>query len=254
MPEPFLNFEGRRVVVTGASSGIGRAVAIELARNGAQLVLIGRNQARLEETAIEIDDPLTRILCFDLVAHAETGPRIKGVSDETGRIYGLCHCAGVVETRPLSSCKIEGIKAMMDINVSAGIELTRAVCRRDVMEETGGSILFVSSIYGLVGMPGQIGYSATKGAIAAAARAMAMELAPRKIRVNSISPGLVRTAMIEESFAKLSEEQVKKIEGSFPLGIGQLADIAKAACFLLAPQSRWITGIDLVVDGGYTAQ
>jgi len=254
MPELFLDFQGKKVVVTGASSGIGRTVAVELGRNGAQLVLIGRNQVRLEETASQIADPRTHVLCFDLAAHAEILPKIKSLSDKTGRIYGLCHCAGIVETRPLSSCKIEGINAIMDINVSAGIELARAVCRRDIMEETGGAILFVSSIYSHVGMPGQIGYSATKGAISAAARAMAMELAPRRIRVNTISPGLIRTPMIEESFSKLSEEQVRKIEGSFPLGIGRLEDVAKAASFLLAPQSRWITGIDLMVDGGYTAQ
>jgi len=176
------------------------------------------------------------------------------LSKEIGRIYGLCHCAGIVETRPLSSYKIEGLNAMMNINVTAGIELARVICRRDLMEETGGSILFVSSIYGHVGMPGQIVYSASKGAISAAARAMAMELARRNIRVNIISPGLIRTPMVEESFSKLSADQVKKIEESFPLGTGRPEDVAKAACFLLAPQSRWITGIDMVVDGGYTAQ
>lgn len=255
MPEPFLDLRGKRIVVTGASSGIGRAVAIELGRNDAQLILVGRNQPRLEETVSRIGPGQSRILSLDLKSFAEIGPKIKELSQSgAGRIYGLCHCAGIVETRPLSTCKSEGLTAMMDINVISGIELARAICRRDIMEEEGGAILFVSSIYARVGMPGQIGYSATKGAVAAAARAMAMELAPRRIRVNTISPGLVRTSMIEESFARLSEEQIKKIEASFPLGIGNLEDVAKAAVFLLSPQSRWITGIDLVVDGGYTAQ
>jgi NAD(P)-dependent dehydrogenase (short-subunit alcohol dehydrogenase family) len=254
VPEPFLDLSGKWIVVTGASSGIGRAVSIELGRNGAKLILIGRNQARLEETASHLAPGQSHILSFDLTSFPEIGPKIKELSVAVGRLYGFCHCAGIVETRPLSSCKNEGLTAMMDINVISGIELARAICRRDIMEEDGGSILFVSSIYGRIGMPGQIGYSATKGAVAAAARAMAVELAPRKIRVNTISPGLVRTPMIEESFSKLSEDQIKKIEASFPLGIGRLEDIAKAVAFLLSPQSRWITGIDLVVDGGYTAQ
>lgn len=254
MREPFLDFTGRTVVVTGASSGIGRAVSIELSRNGATLILIGRNRARLEETAGQLDTGEHHIICLDLTLHSEIAPGIRALSEEVGRIYGLCHCAGIVETRPLTSCKIDGLNTMMDINVTAGIELARVICRRDIMDETGGSILFVSSVYAHVGMPGQIVYSASKGAISAAARAMAMELARRNIRVNSISPGLVRTPMIEDSFSKLSEEQAKKIEDSFPLGTGQPEDVARAATFLLAPQSRWITGIDMVVDGGYTAQ
>ena len=252
--EPFIDFKGRNVIVTGASSGIGRAISIQLSRCGATVVLIGRNRERLEETAAQLATRDPYVVCLDLTLHSEIVPKIRALSKEIGRIYGLCHCAGIVETRPLSSYKIEGLNAMMDINVTAGIELARVICRRDIMEETGGSILFVSSIYGHVGMPGQIVYSASKGAISAAARAMAMELARRNIRVNIISPGLIRTPMVEESFSKLSADQVKKIEESFPLGIGRPEDVAKAACFLLAPQSRWITGIDMVVDGGYTAQ
>ena len=143
---------------------------------------------------------------------------------------------------------------MMDVHLLAGIELARAACRRDVMEEQGGALLFVSSIYGLVGVSGQIGYSASKGAVAAAVRSMAVELARRNIRVNALSPGLVKTPMTDEALAKLSDVQVRKIMDAHPLGIGTPEDVAKAATFLLAPENRWITGIDLVVDGGYTAQ
>ena len=121
------------------------------------------------------------------------------------------------------------------------------------MEENGGSILFISSIYALVGMPGQIGYSASKGAVNSAVRAMAIELARRKVRVNALSPGLVRTDMINEAFKILTEEQVRRLEEAFPLGVGSPEDVAKAAVFLLAPQNSWITGTDFIIDGGYTA-
>ena len=143
---------------------------------------------------------------------------------------------------------------MLNVNLIAGIELARAISRRDVMEPDGGSILLMSSIYGRVGMPGQIGYAGSKGAVVAAARAMAIELARRNIRVNTLSPGFVKTPMTEEALAKLSEQQVKKIEDAHPLGTGTTEDVARAAAFLLAPQNRWITGVDLVIDGGYTAQ
>ena len=122
------------------------------------------------------------------------------------------------------------------------------------MDQDGGTILFMSSIYSRVGMPGQIGYAGSKGAVVAASRAMAIELARRNIRVNTLSPGFVRTPMTDEALAKLSDSQVKKIEDAHPLGTGSPEDVARAAVFLLAPQNRWITGIDLVIDGGYTAQ
>jgi NAD(P)-dependent dehydrogenase (short-subunit alcohol dehydrogenase family) len=160
----------------------------------------------------------------------------------------------VVETRPLSAFQPDSFRAMLEVNLMAGIELAQTVARRDVMTEEGGAILFISSIYGWVGMAGQIGYSATKGALLAAARAMAVELARRKIRVNTLSPGLVRTAMTDQALSMLSPEQVRELENAYPLGAGDPQEVARAAVFLLAPQSRWITGTDLIVDGGYTAR
>lgn len=250
---PFLDFSGKTIVVSGASSGIGKAIAIQLGECGATTVLIGRNKANLEDTAARIAGKC-HILCQDLQEHPKIFSTMQSLSKQVGRIYGFCHCAGIVETRPLASFKIESLNTMMGINLVAGLELCRAICRHDIMEENGGSILFISSVYSMVGMPGQIVYSASKGAITAAARAMAMELARRKIRVNVLSPGLVRTHMIEESFAKLTAEKIAEIEKSFPLGTGNPQDVARAAAFLLAPENTWITGTDFVIDGGYTAQ
>lgn len=252
--KPFVDFEGKTVVVTGASSGIGRAISIELSRCGANLILIGRNEERLNNTEQLLEEGRHQKILLDLKNQAEIGKRVMDVSKKTGRIYGMCHSAGIVETRPLSSCKSEGIQSMLDVNLISGIEIARTICRRDVMEETGGSILFISSIYGVIGMPGQIGYSASKGAVAAATRTMAIELARRNIRVNCISPGLVKTDMTAKAFSLLTKEQTKELEDAFPLGTGTPEDVARAAVFLLAPQSKWITGVDLVVDGGYTAR
>jgi len=249
----FVDFYGKKVIVTGASSGIGRAITVMLSRYGANLILIGRDRTRLDETVAMLESDDNHTIVLDLQEHSEILPEIKKISKGFGRIYGMCHSAGVVETRSLSSTKIDGIRSMIDVNLLSGIELARAVCRRDVMEEKGGSILFISSIYALVGMPGQIGYTASKGAVNSAARTMAIELARRKIRVNTLSPGLVRTDMTNKAFELLTEEQIKKLEEAFPLGVGSPEEVARAAVFLLAPQNSWITGTNLVIDGGYTA-
>jgi NAD(P)-dependent dehydrogenase (short-subunit alcohol dehydrogenase family) len=252
--EPFIDFAGRLVVVTGASSGLGQAIAVELNRRGATVVLVGRDHTRLSGTAAALGNDRFRLLPLDLQDLGGIHDRLRLFAGEHGRIYGLCHSAGVVETRPLSSLKLDGLHSMLNVNLTAALELARAISRRDVMCEDGGSLLFISSIYAWVGMPGQIGYSATKGAMISAARTMAVELARRRIRVNTLSPGLVRTPMTDTALAMLTDSQVSDLESAHPLGPGQPEDVARAAAFLLAPQSPWITGIDLVIDGGYTAR
>ncbi|HWP99579.1 MAG TPA: SDR family oxidoreductase [Vicinamibacterales bacterium] len=250
----FLEFDGRWVVVTGASSGLGRACAAELAAHGARLVLVGRNRTALDETKAALDGGDHRTLVLDLNDLDRLGPEIQRLSGRIGRLYGLCHAAGVVTTSPLSTSTPQMIDAMMRVNVLAGFELARAITRRDVMVPEGGSLLFFSSVYGRAGAAGQVGYCATKGAVTAAVRAMAVELARRRVRVNAISPGLVRTPMTDRALGLLSPEQLTAIEQKHPLGPGTPADVARAAVFLLAPATSWITGTDLAVDGGYSAQ
>lgn len=250
----FIDFQEKWIVVTGASSGIGRAISIELSRNRANLILIGRDHDRLMETAASLGSSSHHLLLLDLNKLSIINEKIMELSRSVGRLYGLCHAAGVVETRPLNSLKIAGFQEMLDLNLISGIELARTITHRNVAEQGGGSILFISSVYSHVGAPGQVCYSATKGAISAAVRSMALELSRRKIRVNSLSPGLVHTPMTSAAMGLLSDQQIKDIEDAHPLGTGTPEDVARAAAFLLAPQSAWITGIDLVIDGGYTAK
>lgn len=247
-------FTGRTIVVSGASSGIGRAVSVHLGCRGADLVLMGRDRQRLAETARQAGAGRCRCIELDLNIHERILPAIRDVSAEVGRLYGLCHCAGTVETLQLSAATVQHLEGMIRVNYLAGIELARAVCRRDIMEETGGAVLFVSSIYATIGMAGQIAYSGSKGAVTAAARAMAIELARRRIRVNVLSPGMVQTEMTERALSVLSPSQIQRLKASHPLGFGSPEDVARAAGFLLSPENRWITAADFVIDGGCSAQ
>lgn len=253
-PRSIVDFDGRWIVVTGASAGLGRAVAAELAQLRARVVLVGRDAPRLAESVGLLGGAEHRVLALDLTHHDAIAAEIIKLRKDVGPLYGLCHAAGVVATRPLQGNTVEVVQTQLNVNLLAGLELARTICRRDVMTPEGGSLLFLSSVYGRVGMPGQIGYCATKGAVAAAVRAMAIELARRKIRVNCLSPGLVLTEMTKQALGVLSAEQVEKLKAAHPLGIGEPADVAYAAAFLLAPSNRWITGADLAVDGGFTAQ
>jgi NAD(P)-dependent dehydrogenase (short-subunit alcohol dehydrogenase family) len=248
------DFDRRCVVVTGASSGLGRACALALSRHRARVVLVGRDEATVTSTLETLDGDGHETLMVDLEQLDRIGPAVTAVAQRVGRLYGLCHAAGIVETKPLSATTPEVVQRMMQVNVLAGLEMARVVARRDLMEQSGGSLLFLSSVYGLVGVPGEAAYSAAKGAITAAARAMAIELARRRIRVNTISPGLVITPMTNAALGALSPEHAAAIEQKHPLGLGTPEDVAMAAVFLLAPAVGWITGIDLVVDGGYSAQ
>ncbi|MEO6950730.1 MAG: SDR family oxidoreductase [Polyangia bacterium] len=243
------DFADRWILVSGASSGLGRAIARELSSRGARVVLIGRRRDKLEET---------RALCthaevceLDLSQHDTIIPAVTSLAAKLGRIYGLVHCAGVSAVLPLSASKPERIRQMFDLNFVAGVELARGLTRREVLDEAGGSILWIGSVAAHVGAPGQIAYCASKGAVTAAVRAMALELAPKKTRVNVLSPGVVATEMTDAQSGKLSPEQWQRIVERHPLGVGRPEDVARAAAFLLDPSSTWITGADLAVDGGY---
>lgn len=254
-PSNQAGFADRWIIVTGASSGIGRAICRELSAQGARLALVGRNAERLELTAHDLGDRArTTIHVLDLANHGDVIAGVRQIAANTGPIYGLCHAAGITLTLPLSATRTDRARAVMDINFFAGLELCRAFIERSTLREDGGSILWISSVYAHVGAPGQIAYCASKGAINASVRAMAAELAPRHVRVNSLSPGLVKTEMTDPSRSRMTPEQWNRIIEKHPLGTGQPEDVARAAAFLLHPANQWITGADLVIDGGYSLQ
>ncbi len=247
------DFQGRRIVLTGATSVIGREIAMTVARHNAKLVLLGRNDVSLRNMLASLPPNDHQIVVTDLNNTGLIKDVLKPLLLELKPIYGFCHCAGVVHTRSLSMSKPEMIQKQLDVNVLAGIEIARLVTSREMAADSEGSVVFISSIYAHIGAAGQLGYCLSKGAINAAVRAMAVELAPRRIKANTVSPGFVRTDMTE-SQSKLSQEQMQNIIDKHPLGEGSASDIARAVLFLLSPDNKWITGTDVIVDGGYTAQ
>lgn len=243
------SFEGRKILLAGASSGLGIAIAKKLDSMGANLILTGRNLEKLTGLQSSLNGQ-HKLLYLDLVDSEKIEAQLP--LNELTDIYGLCYCAGIVETRPIKLMKPMQFLSQMQTNTLAALELTRLLTQKTLMPAEG-SILFISSIYSTVGAPGQSAYCASKGAIAAASRALAIELAPRQIRVNCLAPGFVATDMTLQK-AKLNETQLQAIIQKHPLGAGSEEQIARAAAFLLSPANLWITGTELCVDGGYTAQ
>jgi len=248
-----MDLSGRRVLVTGASSGIGRDTAVLLSELGAQLVLTGRNSDRLKQTLAELTGKGHFIEPFDLGTAEKIPSWIKAVTSKIGPLDGMAHCAGVHSLRPLRILDAEKFEEVQRINVTAPLMLAKGFRQRGC-SALGASIVLLSSVAGLVGQPGIAAYSASKSAMHGLTRSLALELAVEQIRVNCVAPAMVKTEMAENLFKSLNSEQVRSIEQTHPLGIGRPRDVANATAFLLSGAARWITGSVLVVDGGFTAQ
>ena len=249
------SLSGKNILVTGASSGIGRQIAIACSAMNARVILLGRNRERLEETRAAMQVPERHLYySADLLEYDKIEPIIKGATGNIGKIHGLVNCAGISTTLPLRVTTMSKLTDIFQTNVSSAINLTKIVCKPAYIAENGASIVFMSSVMSVVGEAGKTLYAMTKGALVAATKSLAIELAPRKIRVNCISPGVVVTPMSDSSFYSKNEETLNQIKALHPLGLGQVADIAHPCVFLLSDGAGWITGTNLIVDGGYTAR
>jgi NAD(P)-dependent dehydrogenase (short-subunit alcohol dehydrogenase family) len=253
MPHP-LDLTGKTILVTGASSGIGRATAILLGALGARVILSGRQIDGLEKTAAQMEGGCHQIAPFDLVNFTEIGGWVEGLVGEFGRLHGLVHSAGVAPVTPLRRLSLESLQELMGVNFYAAALLTKQFASKRVHQENS-SLVFISSVAGYLGAAGRSAYSATKGALIAFARSAALELAPNGVRVNCIAPSYVATEMYNKALAAFTPEQIEaEVKARQPLGLGNPLDVANAAAFLLADTGRWITGSVLPVDGGYSSQ
>lgn len=239
--------QGKTAIVTGASRGIGRAIAERFVEAGAFVVITGRDGER-GQAAAQALGPKAHFVAADQGEDAAWARTVDAALSKFGRVDILVSNAGISAPAPTADMTLEVFRETNRISLKGaflGIRHALPAFRR---HGEGGSIVLMSSIVGQVGVPGYIHYSAAKGGLRLMAKAAALELGPEKIRVNSIHPGMIRTDMT----ANFPEDQMAQ---AIPLGkFGEPDDIANAALFLASPRGRFVTGTELVVDGGWTVQ
>lgn len=244
--DPF-SLAGKRILVTGASSGIGRQTAISCAQMGAQLVISGRNGERLAATFAELDGEGHA----QIVADLSVQEHIDRLTTEVGTIHGVVHAAGIAKLAPFRLISQAHLDDVFSSNVFAPMLLTKALLAKKRLAAKS-SILFISAVGSHIGPLATGAYSASKGALLGAMRTLALEVAKQGIRANCIAPGYVRTPMLEGlSQGGGSIEEHAKLA---PLGLGEPEDVAYAAIYFLSDASRWVTRDYFMIDGGLTAQ
>ena len=250
---PF-SLEGKNILITGASSGIGKQCAIRCSESGANIILVARDQARLENTRQQLTEGNHSAFSIDITNYSALESMVAEGVGKTGKIHGFIHAAGLEATLPLKNTSNDLYTKIFSVNVFAGFELAKLLSLKKYLSEEGASFVFISSVMGMVGEPGKVAYCSSKGALIAGIRSMAVELVSRKIRVNAISPSMVETEMAEQLFNSIPEESKNEIIKAHPLGLGKPDDISWASVYLLSEAARWVTGSNLVIDGGYTAK
>lgn len=248
MNNPF-TIEGKTILVTGATSGIGRATAITSAQLGARVIAVGRNQERLETLLLELNalDAAHLTIQCDLTDEAQ----VQGLLEKVPAVDGLACCAGVAEMKPFAFVTEEDVERVFKVNCFAPVMLVNKLLKAKKLNK-GGSVVFVSSVDGpKVVHAGNSVYSGSKSALVGLARNMAIDLASKKIRVNCVLPGTTDTPMIRTE--NVTEEMLAETAKAFPLKrFAQPEEIANAIIFLLSNAASFVTGMELTVDGGYS--
>ena len=236
---------GKTILVTGASSGIGRQIALSCALAGARIVASGRNEDRLAALVADLAGTGHRYVTGELNDDAS----VKAMVVDVGAVDGAVHSSGISMLAPVRLASRSHIESQMGVNFVGPMLLTQQLLLSNAIA-SGGSIVFISSISAHIGVRGVSAYSASKAALEAMARSLAIEVAKKQIRVNCLAPGFVETPML--AAARTTTGGLDATIAQYPLGVGQPEDVANASIFLLSSASRWITGTTLVLDGGHT--
>lgn len=243
--ENLLSLQGKHILLTGASSGMGRVFAQMIASQGAKLSLLARNEERLHQTLETMDGDGHEIFVCDLTNE----DMLKDVVSKIDKLDGIVLCAGINDFVPLKFIKQSNISKMFQTNFFSHLILVQMLVKKKLVNKNA-SIVFISSLSSMLGVQGTLLYASSKAAINSAVRVMASELANLKIRVNAICPGIVKTEMLSNT--NINEDTFTKQESQYPLGLGTAKDVGNAVLFHLSDLSRWLTGQCMVLDGGFT--
>lgn len=240
---PF-TLEGKTILVTGASSGIGRGIAIACSKMGATVIINGRNEQRLAETMTEMQGEENLSLAADL----SDSNSLTGMVSRLPKLDGIVHCAGIGQRVLCKQLQEDDLDTMMDVNFKAPVMLQTEILKQKKINK-GASIVFIASIASDSPSIGNAVYSASKGAIISYANCLALELAPRQIRVNCILPAMIWTDLILKG--GITEEELKEDEKKYPLKrYGKPEDIANLSIYLLSNAAAWMTGSSIKITGG----
>lgn len=239
------SLSGKTALVTGATGGIGGAIATALHKQGATVGISGRNEAKLKELADSLGD---RVFIFpaDLSSSEAVDALVKSAEEKMEKIDILVNNAGLTKDGLSMRMKDEDWQQVIDVNMTATFKLARA-CQRGMMKRRWGRIVNIASVVGVTGNPGQCNYVASKAGMIGWSKAMAAEIASRNITVNCVAPGFIATAMTEV----LTDDQKSKINSTIPAGkMGSSEDIAAAVAYLASDEAGYVTGSTIHVNGG----
>lgn len=241
MYNPF-SLQGKNILITGASSGLGRSIAIECSKMGASVIITGRNKDRLQDTYAKLASSGNRQIVCDLTNKES----FSSLCNELPQLDGVVMNAGIPCSTPVKHNSDSFMRDLFETNTFANFNLSKYLIRKNKINKKG-SIIFISSVASDRPYKGNSIYSASKAAINSFAKVLALEVANKEIRVNCISPGIIPT---KENDSAFSDEDLKQQNNQMPLGFGEPIAIANSSIYLLCDASKWITGINLIVDGG----
>jgi NAD(P)-dependent dehydrogenase (short-subunit alcohol dehydrogenase family) len=242
-----ISLKDKNILITGASSGIGRQIAITASELGASVTIVGRDVKKLEETISLLTGKGHEMHSLDL----SNSNNIDQLIIESKAYDGVVFNAGIVEYLPVKFLNEEKINGIFSTNFDSNVILSQKLIKKKLLNKKA-SLVFISSISSKLGVSGTAMYTTSKAALSAFSKVLASELASQGIRSNSICPGIVKTAMTEKANDVASEEEMKKGASEYLLGYGEPADVAGLVMYLLSDISKWMTGSDLIIDGGLT--
>ena len=248
-----MDLTGKNIIITGASSGIGKATASLISEMGGHVALIARNIERLQSTLDELGGDAHRAYSFDLADNRNIKQLLDSIVKDMGQIDGLAYCAGIANRCPVRMLKTEKFIEMLSVNTLGFIEMAKVLSGTNYKKDKA-SFVVVSSIASIKGEKGLLGYSMSKGAINSAVRVMAKELSESGVRINAVLPSWIKTEMADNILTSYGRGDFDNEMATCQyLGVGSAVDVANAITFLLSDASKFITGTELIVDGGYSS-